>query len=103
MRDGRPSRPSAMTTTSRSQTRPLTPADSTRAGAVIVAAFNKVFREHGFPPPFPSLESGQQLAASYAAYKLTRGVVCEDHVGRILGVAFVHPRGATAGIGPVAV
>jgi GNAT superfamily N-acetyltransferase len=77
--------------------------DVARGGEVLVGAFNKVFGEHGFLPPFPSPESGQHLVESYLAYPHARGVVVEAESGRLVAIAFVHPRGATAGVGPVAV
>src|SRR5262249_62001572 len=36
--------------------------DVTRAGEVIVAAFNDVYTRHGVPPPFPSPEAGDGIA-----------------------------------------
>jgi GNAT superfamily N-acetyltransferase len=83
--------------------RPAGPADAAEGGRVLVSAFNRVFQRHGFPPPFPSLESGQNLVASYVAYAETRGVVLEGEGGKLVSIAFVHPRRRTAGIGPVAV
>ena len=36
--------------------------DIPRVGAVMVAAFNDLFRRHGYPEPFPSLAAGTSIA-----------------------------------------
>lgn len=83
--------------------RALEARDIERAGHVLVTAFNQVFQEHGFVSPFPSLESGRQLVATYLSQAETFGTVVEDDRGQLTAIAFAHVRGKTAGIGPVAV
>lgn len=76
--------------------------DVIRAGEVIVAAFNDVFSRHGFPPPFPSAESGVMLARGYLHLEPQECFVAEEG-GKVVGSGFLHLRGATAGIGPITV
>ena len=77
-------------------------ADVPRVGAIMVAAFNDVFRRHGYPEPFASVEVGTALAAGYLRLEPAH---CFTAVrdGEIVGSGFVHPRGSTAGIGPITV
>ncbi|MCS6926735.1 MAG: GNAT family N-acetyltransferase, partial [Candidatus Binatia bacterium] len=76
--------------------------DVARAGEVIVAAFNDVFVRHGFPPPFPSPEVGVGLARGYLQLE-PQGCFVAVEGGRVVGCGFLHLRGETAGIGPIAV
>jgi predicted N-acetyltransferase YhbS len=85
-----------------SSVRPIVPEDAPVVGEIIAVAFNEVFQRHGFPPQFPSVETGQRLAALYAGYSDTQGFVAEGN-GRIVGSGFLHVRGDKAGIGPVTV
>lgn len=82
--------------------RPIVLEDASVVGEIMACAFNDVFQRHGFPPPFPSIEAGRHLAALYAVYSETQGLVAERN-GRIVGSGFVHVRGDKAGIGPVTV
>jgi hypothetical protein len=82
--------------------RPMVVEDALIVGEIMAGAFNEVFQRHGFPPPFPSVEAAQQLAALYAVYPESQGFVAERN-GRIVGSGFVHVRGDRAGIGPVTV
>jgi GNAT superfamily N-acetyltransferase len=76
--------------------------DVTRAGEVIVAAFNDVFTRHGFPPPFPSPEAGIGLARGYLRLESQECFVAVEG-GQVVGSGFIHLRGETAGIGPITV
>jgi predicted N-acetyltransferase YhbS len=82
--------------------RPIVLDDAPVVGAIMAGAFNDVFQRHGFPPPFPSVEAGRQLAALYAVYPETQGFVAERN-GSVVGSGFVNVRGDKAGIGPVTV
>ncbi len=76
--------------------------DISRAGEVIVAAFNDVFTRHGFPPPFPSPEAGTGLAQGYLRLEPQECFVAVEG-GQVVGSGFIHLRGETAGIGPITV
>jgi len=76
--------------------------DVSRAGEVIVAAFNDVFTRHGFPPPFPSPEAGMCLAQGYLRLEPQECFVAVE-AGQVVGSGFIHLRGETAGIGPITV
>jgi hypothetical protein len=76
--------------------------DVTRAGEVIVAAFNDVFARHGFPQPFPSSEAGIGLARGYLRLEPQECFVAVEG-GQVIGSGFLHLRGDTAGIGPITV
>lgn len=82
--------------------REMREADVPRVGAVMVAAFNDVFRRHGYPEPFASLDVGTALAAGYLRLE-PEGCFTAVRDGEIVGSGFVHPRGDTAGIGPITV
>lgn len=82
--------------------RPLHPDDLPRVGEILYSAFNRVFTEHGHPAPVPSMDSGESLARAYADYEPEASWVALLN-GRIVASAFTHPRGGTAGIGPVTV
>lgn len=76
--------------------------DIPRVGAVMVTAFNDVFRRHGYPEPFPSPEAGTSIAQGYARLEPNECFTALRD-GQIVGSGFVHLRGATAGIGPITV
>ncbi|MBI3303458.1 MAG: GNAT family N-acetyltransferase [Deltaproteobacteria bacterium] len=76
--------------------------DVTRAGEVIVTAFNDVFARHGFPQPFPSPEAGIGLARGYLHMEPQECFVAVEG-GQVVGSGFLHLRGDTAGIGPITV
>jgi ribosomal protein S18 acetylase RimI-like enzyme len=76
--------------------------DVSRAGEVIVAAFNDVYTRHGFPPPFPSPEAGVGMARGYLQLEPQECFVAVEG-GQVVGSGFIHLRGETAGIGPITV
>lgn len=76
--------------------------DLPRVGEILYLAFNRVFAEHGHPPPVPSVPSGESLARAYAEYEPAASWVALLD-GEIVASAFAHPRGLTAGVGPVTV
>lgn len=76
--------------------------DVPRVGAIMVAAFNAVFHQHGYPAPFSSLGVGTSLALGYLRLEpATCFTAIRD--GVIVGSGFLHPRGDTAGVGPITV
>lgn len=89
-------------TTGRLEIRQLEFEDLPRVGEILYYAFNRVFSEHGHPPPVPSVASGESLARAYAEYEPEASWVALLD-GLIVASAFTHPRGETAGIGPVTV
>ncbi len=76
--------------------------DIPRVGAIMVTAFNAVFRRHGYPEPFPSPDVGISIAQGYARLE-PKECFTALHDGQIVGSGFIHIRGATAGIGPITV
>ena len=76
--------------------------DIPRVGAVMVAAFNNVFRRHGYPEPFPSPEVGTSLAQGYLQREPQECFTALQD-GQVIGSGFIHLRGETAGIGPITV
>lgn len=76
--------------------------DIPRVGAVMVAAFNDVFRRHGYPEPFPSPAAGTSIARGYARLEPNECFTALQD-GQIVGSGFIHLRGDTAGIGPITV
>ena len=76
--------------------------DIPRVGAVMVAAFNEVFRRHGYPEPFPSPAAGTSIAQGYARLEPNECFTALQD-GQIVGSGFIHLRGDTAGIGPITV
>lgn len=82
--------------------RPMRPEDLDEVAAVTFAAFLTVELRHGYDPAFPSVRAARNLCGAYLRYPEARPFVAEVN-GRVAGAAFLHPRGATAGVGPVAV
>lgn len=82
--------------------RPMRPEDLDEVAAVTFAAFLTVELRHGHDPAFRSVHAARNLCGAYLRYPESRPFVAEAD-GRVVGAAFLHPRGATAGVGPVAV
>ena len=76
--------------------------DIPRVGAVMVSAFNDVFRRHGYPEPFPSPEVGTSIAQGYLQLEPTECFTAVQDE-KIVGSGYIHLRGDTAGIGPITV
>ncbi|MBC8133256.1 MAG: hypothetical protein H7X95_09780 [Deltaproteobacteria bacterium] len=75
--------------------------DAERAAQVLVSAFARIYHQRGHTPPFPNLESAVWLCHSYLELDHDGCVVAEID-GVLVGVGFVHVRGAAASIGPLA-
>ena len=81
--------------------RPLREADVDHAAQILVGAFAQIYRQRGHTPPFPNLDSAVWLCRSYLELDPDGCVIAE--VGDLpVGVGFVHLRGASASIGPIA-
>lgn len=79
--------------------------DIPRVGAIMVSAFNDVFRRHGYPEPFSSVEIGTSLARGYLSLEPEQCFTASQNGqdGQIVGSGFLHLRGNSAGIGPITV
>jgi len=71
------------------------------AAQILVGAFAQVYRQRGHTPPFPNIESAAWLCRSYLDLD-REGCVMAETGGVAVGVGFLHLRGPTASIGPVA-
>ena len=75
--------------------------DADRAAEVLLGAFGSVYRQRGHIPPFPNLESAIWLCRAYLELD-PDGCAVAEVAGVLVGVGFVHLRGAVASIGPLA-
>jgi Acetyltransferase (GNAT) domain len=75
--------------------------DADRAAQILVAAFAQVYHQRGHVPPFPNLESAIWLCRAYLELD-PAGCAVAEVGGVLVGVGFVHLRGAVASIGPLA-
>lgn len=75
--------------------------DVDRAAEVLLGAFAQVYRQRGHIPPFPNLESAIWLCRAYLELD-PDGCAVAEVAGALVGVGFVHLRGAVASIGPLA-
>ena len=82
--------------------RTLEEADAEAAGDVNFVAFYQVAVAHGQPPVVASPFESRGYIRHLLRFDPMGGLVAEDE-GEIVGVAWVHPRGPVATIGPVAV
>src|SRR2546428_2602725 len=82
--------------------RALEEADAEAAGDVNFLAFYQVAVAHGHPPVVSSPFESRGYIRHLLRFDPMGGLVAEDE-GEIVGVAWVHPRGPVATIGPVAV
>jgi GNAT superfamily N-acetyltransferase len=73
-----------------------------RAGDVNFVAFYRAALEHGLVPAVATPAESQRYLRYLIGFDPLGGVVAEED-GRVVGVAWVHPRGPVATIGPVAV
>ncbi|HEY4187827.1 MAG TPA: GNAT family N-acetyltransferase [Polyangia bacterium] len=81
--------------------RAMVEGDVDDAAQILVGAFAQVYRQRGHTPPFPNVESAAWLCRSYLDLDGDGCVVAETG-GVPVGVGFIHLRGLTASIGPVA-
>ena len=81
--------------------RAMVEGDIDDAAQILVGAFAQVYRQRGHTPPFPNVESAAWLCRSYLDLDGDGCVVAETG-GVPVGVGFIHLRGLTASIGPVA-
>jgi len=82
--------------------RPAQDRDVERAGDVNFVAFYRAAVAHGLPPAVTSPAESRRYVRWLLAFDPLGGIVAEED-GEVLGVAWVHPRGPVATIGPVAV
>ena len=82
--------------------RPAEARDVERAGDINFVAFYRVALEHGIVPAVTTPAESHRYLRYLLGFAPLGGVVAEDD-GRLVGVAWVHPRGPVATIGPVAV
>ncbi len=82
--------------------RPIKDEDVERAGDVNFVAFYRAALLHGLVPVVSSPLESRRYIRYLLAFEPLGGIVAEED-GHIVGVAWVHPRGPVATIGPVAV
>ena len=85
------------------EVRRLEARDIDDASAILYEAFASVYRRRGHTPPFPNVDSAVWLCRAYLDLDPDGcAVATVGGAGAIVGVGFVHPRGAVASIGPLA-
>jgi ribosomal protein S18 acetylase RimI-like enzyme len=82
--------------------RPAQDRDVERAGDVNFLAFYQAALAHGLPPGVSAPAESRRYLRWLLAFDPLGGIVAEED-GEVVGVAWVHPRGAVATIGPIAV
>jgi predicted N-acetyltransferase YhbS len=82
--------------------RPAQERDLERAGDVGFVAFYRVALAHGVAPSVTTPHESRRYLRHLLAFDPLGGLVAEED-GEIVGVAWVHPRGPVATIGPLAV
>ncbi|HJQ84502.1 MAG TPA: GNAT family N-acetyltransferase [Candidatus Binatia bacterium] len=82
--------------------RPAEPRDVERAGDVNFVAFHRVALEHGVPPVVTMPSESRRYIRHLFEFDPLGGVVAEEN-DDLVGVGWLHPRGAVATIGPLAV
>ena len=82
--------------------RPLEERDVDRAGDVNFVAFYDVAVRHGLRPVVTTPSEARSYLRHLLAFDPLGGLVAEED-GDVVGMAWVHPRGPVATIGPVAV
>ena len=82
--------------------RPATPADVPEMGRILYEAFYDIATRHGFPPDFPSVEVGVQVAGMFEQIEDIYSVAAADR-GGIRGSNHVLLFDEVAGIGPITV
>jgi hypothetical protein len=85
------------------EVRRLETRDIDDASAILYEAFASVYRRRGHTPPFPNVDSAMWLCRAYLDLDPDGcAVATVGGAGAIVGVGFLHPRGAVASIGPLA-
>lgn len=82
--------------------RPGTPADAAILGRICYEAFATISGQHGFPPDFPTPESGIEFVTMLLSHPGFYSVVAEID-GTIVGSNFLDERSTIAGVGPITV
>ena len=82
--------------------RTIRPEDAPACGRIIYEAFKEIAERHAFPPDFPSVEAGVQLAHHFSRHPEVYGVVVERG-GRVVGSNFLDERSVIRGVGPITV
>jgi GNAT superfamily N-acetyltransferase len=78
--------------------------DAEEAGRIIFEAFSTIANKHGFPPDFPSVDSGVNSAAYFLCNPGFYCVVAEDTSNsKLVGSNFLDERSNIAGLGPITV
>jgi GNAT superfamily N-acetyltransferase len=82
--------------------RPAEPRDVERAGDVNFVAFYRAALVHGLPPVVTTPAESRRYIRYLLDFDPLGGLVAEED-DDVIGVAWLHPRGAVATVGPVAV
>jgi ribosomal protein S18 acetylase RimI-like enzyme len=82
--------------------RPAEPRDVERAGDVNFVAFYRAALAHGLPPVVTTPAESRRYIRYLLDFDPLGGLVAEED-DDVIGVAWLHPRGAVATVGPVAV
>jgi ribosomal protein S18 acetylase RimI-like enzyme len=82
--------------------RPMIREDFPRVAVIFREAFNELYARRGFGQVVPDASVGIAIAAAYQTLD-PEGCLVATSRGEIVGSGFLHPRGRTAGIGPVTV
>jgi predicted N-acetyltransferase YhbS len=82
--------------------RPAITADVQTCGRIIYQAFKEIAEHHRFPPDFPTVQDGIQLATSFIDHPSIFGVVAEQD-GQVVGSNFLDERDPIRGLGPITV
>jgi predicted N-acetyltransferase YhbS len=76
--------------------------DAEEAGKIIFEAFAAIANKHGFPPDFPSVEAGRNVATSFLSHPGFYSVVAE-YEDKVVASNFLDERSIIAGVGPITV
>ncbi|MDQ6862618.1 MAG: GNAT family N-acetyltransferase [Thermoproteota archaeon] len=76
--------------------------DAEQAGKIIFRAFAAIAEKHGFPPDFPSLDAGRNVATSFLSQPGFYSIVAE-YEDKVVGSNFLDERSIIAGVGPITV
>ncbi len=82
--------------------RPAEPRDVDAAGEVNFLAFYRTALEHGMAPVVSTPAESRRYVRHLLDFDPLGGIVAEED-DRLVGVAWLHPRGAVATVGPIAV